>query len=131
MTTSNGHALVAAIAIALSSPAFAASDRFDCKGVVTFADAMTRAVHIGFDAESGTVLLRSCAKYAELAGYCHGGVLHLADHHFQFGGVDNVENARITAALYRDDAVRADGYDAPWLKVYFVGRCEPAKGRWR
>jgi hypothetical protein len=107
-----------------------AGERFDCKGVITFADAMTRAVRMSIDLDSRTILLPSCRKYAELHHLCYGDILHAADHHFQFGGVGSIENTRLTAELVREDSPFDVGYTARTLRVYFVGRCEPARRRW-
>jgi hypothetical protein len=107
-----------------------AGERFDCKGVITFADAMTRAVRMSIDLDSRTIFLPSCRKYAELHHLCYGDILHAADHHFQFGGVGSIENTRLTAELVREDSPLDVGYTARTLKVYFVGRCEPARRRW-
>jgi hypothetical protein len=107
-----------------------AGERLYCKGVITFADAMTRAVRLSLDLDTRTIHLPSCRKYAELHHLCSGDVLHAADHHFQFGGVDSVENTRLTADLVRGDSALDLGYAARSLKVYFVGRCEPARRRW-
>jgi hypothetical protein len=107
-----------------------AGDKLDCKGVVTFADAMTRAVRLSLDLDGGTVFLRSCIRYPELYRFCHGDIEHAADHHFQFGGAESTENTRLTVKLYRDDATDYVGYNAPWLKAYFVGRCDAPRKHW-
>jgi len=120
-------ALVAALLVPRTAMA---ATTLDCKGVVTFADAMTRAVRMSLDLERRTVFMPSCGKYAELHGFCRGDILRADDHHFQFGGVGSFENARLTVKLQRDDAAAYFGYDPPWLKVYFLGRCEPAGRRW-
>jgi hypothetical protein len=108
----------------------AAGARLDCKGVVTFADAMTRAVRLSVDPDRGTVHMPSCAKYAELHGFCHGDVLGAHDHQFQFGGLRSRDNTRLGIRLRRDDAAVDAGYDPTWLKVVFLGRCHGAGRRW-
>ena len=123
-------AFVGILAMMLAPTLAHGGERFDCKGVITFADAMTRAVRLSLDLDSRTVFLPSCRKYPELHHLCYGDILHAADHHFQFGGVGSVENTRLTAELVRDDAPLDLGYAARSLKVYFVGRCEPARRRW-
>jgi hypothetical protein len=115
--------------VSVPRPALA-GERFSCKGVITFADAMTRAVRLSLDLDTRTIHLPSCRKYTELHHLCYGDVLHAADHHFQFGGVGSFENTRLTAELVRDDTAVDLGYAARSLKVYFVGRCEPARRRW-
>jgi hypothetical protein len=97
--------------------------------VVTFADAMTRAVRLSVDPDRGTVRMPSCRKYAELHGLCHGDLLGRHDHHFRFGGIVSPENTRLGIALHRDDAAAQAGYDPPGLKVVFLGRCEAARSR--
>jgi hypothetical protein len=100
-----------------------------CKGVVTFADAMTRAVTMSVDPDRGAVHMPSCTRYAELHRFCHGDILRADDHHFRFGGVDSLENTRLGVALYRDDAATYAGYDPTRLKVVFLGRCVPVTSR--
>jgi len=124
-------ALVAATLAVLSAPQPGrAGEQLDCKGVVTFADAMARAVRLSLDLDSRTVFLRSCTKYPELYRFCYGDIVHAADHRFQFGGVESAENTRLTVELHREDAASAVGYTPPGLTVYFVGRCEAARRRW-
>jgi len=118
------------LALLLAPPPALAGERFACKGVITFADAMTRAVRLSLDLDTRTIYLPSCRKYPELHHLCYGDILHAADHHFQFGGVGSIENTRLTAELVRDDAVVDLGYAARSLRVYFVGRCEPTRRRW-
>jgi hypothetical protein len=122
--------VAAMLAVLLAPQPGDAGDKLDCKGVVTFADAMTRAVSLSLDLDSRTVFLRSCTRYPELYRFCHGDIVHAADHRFQFGGVESAENTRLTVKLYRDDAGDYVGYNAPWLKAYFVGRCGAVRKRW-
>jgi hypothetical protein len=101
----------------------------DCKGVVTFADAMTRAVTVSLDLDRGTVRMPGCIRYAELHGFCHGDILRADEHHFRFGGVESRENTRLELALIRGDVSTHAGYVATGLRVVFLGRCAPAARR--
>ena len=123
-------AMASLLALLLAPAPSHAGERFDCKGVITFADAMTRAVRMSIDLDTHTIFLPSCRKYAELHQLCYGDILHAADHHFQFGGVGSTENTRLTAELVREDSPMDVGYTARSLKVYFVGRCVLAHRRW-
>jgi len=127
-----GPALFCAAIIGLVPSVLSAADagaaRLHCKGVVTFADAMTRAVTMSLDLDRGTVHMPSCNRYAELHGFCHGGILLADQHRFRFGGVESRENTRLEVALTRDVANHA-GYVATGLEVVFLGRCAPAERR--
>jgi hypothetical protein len=130
MASMSRLALLSMLAVALLPATALAGTRLDCKGVVTFADAMTRAVRLSVDPDRGTVHMPSCAKYAELHRFCHGDLKGAHDHQFQFGGLRSRENTRLGIELHRDDAATYAGYDPPWLKVVFVGRCATPPGRW-
>src|ERR1700736_3722891 len=78
---------IALLALPLWPVAATGGARLDCKGVVTFADAMTRAVRLSVDPDRGTVHMPSCRKYAELHGLCHGDLLGWHEHQFRFGGL--------------------------------------------
>src|ERR1700730_17822650 len=105
-------------------PQEAAGARLDCRGVVTFADAMTRAVIMSVDPDRGTVHLPSCVRYGELHRFCYGDILRADDHRFHFGGVESFENTRLTVALYHDGSAAVE-FDPSRLKVVFVGHCIP------
>ncbi len=128
-----GRCCAAAIGLVLGlvPAAAAAGARLDCKGVITFADAMTRAVTMSADLDRGTVHMPSCTRtrYAELHGFCQGDILRADDHHFRFGGVESRENTRLGVVLARDDASTHAGYLATRLNVVFLGRCAPAASR--
>jgi hypothetical protein len=119
------RATIIGLLLACLPQAAEAGGRLHCKGVVTFADAMTRAVIMSLDLDHGTAYMPSCARYAELHRFCHGDILRADDHQFRFGGVESVDNTRLAVALYRDDAAASAGYDPSRLKVVFVGRCGP------
>lgn len=103
-----------------------AGGRLECKGVVTFADAMNRAVTMSLDLDRGTAHLAGCTRYAELHRFCRGDILRVDDHRFRFGGIESPENTRLEVELYRDDAAARAGYAPPRLNVVFLGRCGPA-----
>jgi hypothetical protein len=109
-------------------PAHADATGLHCKGVMTFADAMTRAVTMSLDLDRGTVHMPGCSRYAELRGFCHGDILRADQHRFRFGGVESRENTRLEVALTRDVSTDA-GYAATGLEVVFLGRCAPAQRR--
>jgi len=96
-------------------------ERLHCTGIVTFDDAMTRAVKWAVDLPSGQVMMPSCGRYPELLGFCYGEILKARDHYFQFGGAESWENSRMWVMLHRIGFAPVPEA----RKVLFLGRCVP------
>jgi hypothetical protein len=130
-------AAVAALAVFFSAPAIsraAAETRsvLLCRGLLSFGDALARAVSMRLDLERHEIATADCRKYAHLARFCTGTVISFADHHFVFNGAASPENAEFWADLRRPSrllTVEADGTATETMRVLFLGRCLTAPTR--